>query len=269
VPALVSSLRTREDLGIPAEMLGHRRSPIEIATLRGLGAAPPRVQVFPSCGHIRAYRGSFCWDYGTGAARVWCKTTRSGRRYVERSPAFEGGAIHAAHDIFGERGSAIYAVEDGVIRRRNLRPHGDGGYMVTLDAHSGRTYIHSHLNEPGLIGEGEEVLAGTRIGLMGDTGNAHGKGVHLHLQALEFLWGIGEVPVDVYDELLESLVDVPEEIVALNGLAGKPAIWTEEGAEVPCHIPPERDGGGGSRLLIAAGLAVAAAGAYFTLRSRR
>ena len=84
-----------------------------------LGQSPTQwVKHFPTCGQVRFFRGSFAWSYGTGADQHWIKTLPTGERVAIREPPISGGAIHAAHDIHGERGSIIYAVEPGVIIHR-------------------------------------------------------------------------------------------------------------------------------------------------------
>jgi hypothetical protein len=217
------------------------------------------IRIFPACGAIRAYRGSWAWDYGTGAALTRVVTLRDGRRIIVPGP----GRIHAAHDIHGERGASIYAVEDAIIDHRNTdHEDPDGGWLIKYTAinpgPSGeiRTYFGSHLNEPAYYGSGEHVRAGDIIGVMGDSGNARGHGVHLHFQALEHAGRYGTVPVDVYEEMLEALefqegVTPSGELVAvetrLQGLAGLgdiglasfagAEVYREEGDFVSCHIP--------------------------------
>lgn len=221
------------------------------------------IRIFPACGHLSAFRGSFCWDYGTGAAATRCVTLRDGRRIAVGGP----GRLHAAHDIHGDRGASIYAVEDAEVLHHNIgREDPDGGWLIKLRALNPgpageiRTYYYAHLNEPAFYERGDRVRAGDIIGVMGDSGNARGHGVHLHFQALEVAGRYGTVPVDVYEEMLEALevqegVTPDRELVAvetrLHGLSsagldsfGGAQVYREEGDFVSCHVPEvgARDG---------------------------
>lgn len=222
-----------------------------------------RIEAFPACDQIKFYRGSFCHDYGTGAAATRCVRLPDGRRVVLPGP----GDVHAAHDIHGVRGTSIYAVEDGVITRRNLREDPDGGgFVIKLQPADGaRIYYYAHLDEPGFFDEGDEVVAGEEIGVMGDSGNARGTGVHLHLQALEWIDQIGRFgPVDVYDELAAVLTP-----------AEASAVRTLQGGVVGCRIAPAGRGvtedggeeGPGVGGWLAAGAILVGAG-YLFLRRR-
>jgi murein DD-endopeptidase MepM/ murein hydrolase activator NlpD len=161
----------------------------------------------------------------------------------------------------------LYAVENGVIVHRNTRESGDGGFTVKMFADparggSGRIYYYAHLRAAGFYGDGVEVIAGDHLGEMGDTGNARGRGPHLHFQALEMIGGVA-TPLDVYDELRAALVVEQGEEVALK-------VATESGGSINCTIPPGETGvpagGSGGGLLL--GLALAAGGAYFLTRKR-
>lgn len=122
------------------------------------------IRAFPTCGLTRYFSASF----------------------------FEGD--HRAYDIYGAEGAPVYAVESGVITRANQTETDVAGFLVRLRADSGRTYIYSHLAEPGLP-EGRRVRAGQRIGILGQTGNAPSP--HIHFQALD---GRG-FALEVFDEL--------------------------------------------------------------------
>lgn len=251
-----------------------RRQPWQLGRL---GIVPRQwVKHFPTCGEVQFYRGSFAWDYGTGTARQWIKTLRTGERVAIREPAVQGGSIHAAHDIHGERGSVIYAVEPGVIihRTEHIERAGAGGWTICLYADpalggSGRVWYYAHLDGMSFHPEGTEVEAGEHLGLMGSSGNADS--VHLHLQCLLpgnldlscRSWGFGRypMPVDVYDELRAALVAEQGEEVALK-------VATEGGGIINCSLAPGAGGGGGSGGILL-GLGALAGAAWWLTRKRR
>lgn len=127
------------------------------------------IRHFPTAGRLRYHRASF--------------------------------ATHRAHDLYVRAGAPVYAVEPGVVLRRNLVEEGPGGLLVLQRADSGRLYWYSHLREPGRYPAGTRVWAGQLLGRVGRTGNAPGP--LLHLQAV----GRDGRALDVYDEL--RAVQVP------------------------------------------------------------
>lgn len=93
---------------------------------------------------------------------------------------------HDAEDISRKPGTPILAAADGVVRLARMQAvHGN----ATLIAHGqGVVSLYSHQLKH-LVREGDEVVAGQEIGLLGSTGRSTGP--HLH-------WGVvvDEVPVD-------------------------------------------------------------------------
>lgn len=231
----------------------------------------PGIKLFPACGWISAMRGSFAWDYGTGSVTTRLRTLRDGRRIsvysaVCPNPVLDPNTgrprannpcpMHAAHDIHGEVGNALYAVEDGVIALRNTTERGSGGFVVKLlaDDPPHREYQYSHLDGPGEFPSGTHVVAGERVGFMGKSGNAVSP--HLHFAAREIINGQWTY-VDVFDELIEALeiqegISPDGQMVALHGLSEGEGVFAptklggvnvnrREGDWVSCHVP-ERDG---------------------------
>jgi murein DD-endopeptidase MepM/ murein hydrolase activator NlpD len=92
-----------------------------------------------------------------------------------------GGRSHQGADIFAERGTPLFAVEDGVLARvGNDRL---GGIKLWVVGESGTHYYYAHLQRYALgVAEGVEVDAGDVVGYVGDTGDAKGTPPHLHFQ---------------------------------------------------------------------------------------
>jgi hypothetical protein len=56
-----------------------------------------------------------------------------------------------------------------------------GGNAVLIEAPNGLQYYYAHLAGTPLVSKGQTVKAGQQLGIAGNTGNASGTGVHLHL----------------------------------------------------------------------------------------
>lgn len=89
---------------------------------------------------------------------------------------------HRGIDILAPRGTAVLAVRDGNARSA-IEPK--GGRVVYLDAGDGTVFFYGHLESwalPVLRPEGARMLAGDELGTVGDSGNAFGRGTHVHFQ---------------------------------------------------------------------------------------
>lgn len=97
---------------------------------------------------------------------------------------------YPATDIFAAEGCAFVAPVDGVVdevgtvdawTRAENRGEDRGGLFVSVVGVDGVRYYGSHLSAvaPG-IEPGTKVVAGTRLGSIGETGSAAGTGAHLH-----------------------------------------------------------------------------------------
>jgi hypothetical protein len=97
---------------------------------------------------------------------------------------------YPATDIFAACGADVVAVTDGILlelrRVDSWRADVDdpatrGGMSFTLVGNDEARYYGSHLaGVDDAIVEGARVVAGQRIGAVGESGNAVGKGCHLH-----------------------------------------------------------------------------------------
>ena len=91
--------------------------------------------------------------------------------------ADRGNRKHKGIDFGGERGTPIFAVEDGRIDRTKLQSN--GSLQIVLRGDSGSKYYYGHQDQ-NLVQAGDRVVAGQVIGLMGDTGSPGA--VHLHFE---------------------------------------------------------------------------------------
>lgn len=92
-----------------------------------------------------------------------------------------GDHFHAGNDISVAKGTAILAVENGVII--GVKPlNGNAGNTVYLRGDSGRVYAHFHMQSEDfpMVRVDQRVSRGTRIGSVGSTGRSTGP--HLHFE---------------------------------------------------------------------------------------
>jgi len=137
--------------------------------------------------------------------------------------ADRGSRTHTGIDLGGDRGSPIFAVEDGRIDRTKLQSN--GALQIVMRGKSGSMYYYGHMDKV-LIKGGQRVRAGDVIGLMGDTGS-RGQ-VHLHFE----YWKSGREsdPVDP-EPLVNRICDVK------NGKGGKSATADPQPAPAPAPAP--------------------------------
>jgi len=81
---------------------------------------------------------------------------------------------HFGVDIFGVRGTPIVAPVDGVVKLN----FGNGNTVIIQDE-DGYSHWLGHLDSIS-VDDGKVVEAGTKVGTLGDSGNAKGTAPHLH-----------------------------------------------------------------------------------------
>ncbi len=89
------------------------------------------------------------------------------------------GGDHYGNDIFAAKGTPLVAPVSGTVVTSGTNTV--GGLVVKIRDACGWDYYHAHMNaiEPG-IKVGMQISAGTKIGTVGNTGNASGTSPHLH-----------------------------------------------------------------------------------------
>jgi len=91
----------------------------------------------------------------------------------------EGGARkHEGVDIFNKRGTPILAVADGTVNRVQTTNLGGKVVWQRLGL-MGPSIYYAHLDSQ-LVVEGQKIIKGAVLGLMGNTGNANTTSPHLH-----------------------------------------------------------------------------------------
>lgn len=91
-----------------------------------------------------------------------------------------GGRFHEGQDIFAPAGTPIYSGTEGYIYR--IAPSILGGNTVTVVTNAGWRIYYAHLSHyADDIREGQFVTTDSRLGYVGNTGNAITTPPHLHL----------------------------------------------------------------------------------------
>lgn len=91
---------------------------------------------------------------------------------------FGGGRGHQGQDMFARCGTPLVAVADATVQFVGSQSAA-GNYVVIQDA-TGRSYAYMHMRDRALVRKGDTVVAGERIGFVGDSGRA--TGCHLHFE---------------------------------------------------------------------------------------
>jgi murein DD-endopeptidase MepM/ murein hydrolase activator NlpD len=123
-------------------------------------------------------------------------TSRFGRRW---------GLLHAGVDLGAAHGTPFYAAAAGrvVVARWN----GGYGNNVQIDHGGGIVSVYGHSSRL-LVKEGQQVRAGDRIALVGDTG--HSFGSHLHFEVR-----VDGTPVEPITFMREHGVDLQQHTEAI------------------------------------------------------
>jgi murein DD-endopeptidase MepM/ murein hydrolase activator NlpD len=115
-------------------------------------------------------------DYGTYPGWV-CPTGAAPAPFADTWGApRSGGRRHQGVDMIGQRGIPILAVVDGIAEARS---NALGGTTVWFTGVDGNKYYYAHLDGYGQLGS---VKAGTKIGILGQSGNAQFSIPHLHFE---------------------------------------------------------------------------------------
>jgi murein DD-endopeptidase MepM/ murein hydrolase activator NlpD len=103
--------------------------------------------------------------------------------------AFGGARHHEGEDIFAKCGTPLVAAESGKVLANTFQSRA-GNYLVIDVIGDTHDEAYMHLRDPALPKIGDDVVAGTQIGFVGQTG--HADGCHLHFELWDGHWqGVG------------------------------------------------------------------------------
>jgi murein DD-endopeptidase MepM/ murein hydrolase activator NlpD len=115
------------------------------------------------------------------------------------------GKLHAGVDLARPEGTPYHAARSGVVKL--ARWNGGYGNCVIIDHGNGIETVYGHASKL-LVKEGQQVDAGTVLGLVGNTGYSFG--AHLHFEI-----HINGQPTDPVTYLRRHNVDIPRGVEAL------------------------------------------------------
>jgi murein DD-endopeptidase MepM/ murein hydrolase activator NlpD len=97
---------------------------------------------------------------------------------------FGGGGMrtHEGQDMFAPEGTPVVSP----VATKVLETGSDGGrgnWAALYDAASDRTYVYMHMEEPAMVGAGDDLGAGEQVGELGCTGSCDGPHLHFEIRA--------------------------------------------------------------------------------------
>lgn len=142
------------------------------------------LAIYDSNGKITGFRDCVSTDAAGSAVIVGSKACPapggsagwgSVRRSNPHEPTYPG---HEGLDIFGDRGTSIFAVVGGSV----IEAGGSlgSGYRVWIDDGQGHYWFYQHMTSEVEVEKGQAIAAGALVGHMSDSG-AQTRPVHLHL----------------------------------------------------------------------------------------
>ena len=111
---------------------------------------------------------------------------------------FGGGRGHQGQDLFADCGTPVLAALAGKVVEAETG--GAEGNYVVVESEGGGQQAYLHLIEPAGVALGDAVVAGARIGAVGQTGNAQGCHLHFERWTAPGRFAGGEA-VDPFDDL--------------------------------------------------------------------
>lgn len=147
--------------------------------------------------------GGLATSVSQQAPDVWLLPMRN---YTYTSEfGYRWGRMHQGIDLGAPQGAPIHAVHAGTVV--HSRWAGGYGYMVVVDHGDGVQTLYAHASEL-LVYEGQEVSAGDRLALVGNTGYSFGP--HLHFEV--HVNGVPQEPVSWLKEHGVDILTATEEI---------------------------------------------------------
>lgn len=185
-------------LGAGAAMPDAKLSPDRLSALGSIDASTlqERAEAAERVSRADRERGGLATSVTQQAPDLWLLPMQD--YSVSSSFGWRWNRMHEGIDLAAPQGTPIYAAHAGTVTL--ARWHGGYGYAVIIDHGDGVQTLYGHNSEL-LVTEGQEVSAGERISLTGNTGYSFG--AHLHFEV-----HVNGVPQDPIPWLLEHGVDI-------------------------------------------------------------
>jgi murein DD-endopeptidase MepM/ murein hydrolase activator NlpD len=145
-------------------------------------AAPSAASSFSFLPDVFPVQGAHTFNLGSG-----------------RFGAQRAGHIHQGQDVMADCGTPLVAARGGTVIQNAVDVNA-GNYLVIHPAGGGDDMVYAHLRHPSPVKEGDTVLSGQSIGVVGETGDA--TACHLHFE--EWTppgWYKGGHPIDPLPDL--------------------------------------------------------------------
>ncbi len=121
------------------------------------------------------------------------------QNYTVSTPfSLDGTSLHPGVDLTAQGGTPYYATHAGTVKL--ARAYGAYGYAVILDLGNGTSVLYGHSAKL-YVSEGQQVLAGEVLGLVGDSGYAFGDGLYFEVR-------VNGGAVDPQSFLIQKGVDI-------------------------------------------------------------
>lgn len=92
-----------------------------------------------------------------------------------------GDEFHEGIDISGKEGSPVYVIDTGTVCHVQEDEQTIYGYHIRVQHSSGLESVYAHLSQIQVV-EGQDIICGQQVGLMGNTGKSSGPHLHLGLE---------------------------------------------------------------------------------------
>ncbi len=185
-------------LGAGAAMPDAKLAPDQLSALGSVDTTllQERAEAVERASRANGERGGLATSTTQQAPDLWLLPMHD---YTFSSPyGWRWNRMHNGIDLAAPQGTPIFAVHAGTVTL--ARWNGGYGYAVIIDHGDGVQTLYGHNSEL-LVSEGQEVSAGERIALAGNTGYSFG--AHLHFEI-----HVNGVPQDPVPWLQEQGVDV-------------------------------------------------------------
>lgn len=121
---------------------------------------------------------------GIGPGGTDSQVTRSGvfplRAAHSYGDGIGAGRGHQGQDLMARCGKPVVAAQTGRVKLVAYQGSGAGNYVVIRGARRTFDYVYMHMLERASVREGQRVVAGDQIGLVGSTGRS--TACHLHFE---------------------------------------------------------------------------------------
>ena len=194
-------------LGAGTALPDAKLDPDRLSTLGGFdsGVLDERAEAAERASRAERQRGGLATSITQAAPDVYLLPLRD---YSYSSAyGWRWGRMHNGIDLAVPQGTQIGAIHAGTVTM--ARYQGGYGYAIIIDHGDGVESLYGHASQL-LVQEGQEVAAGERIALAGNSGYSFGS--HLHLEIHE--WGVPQNPVPWLQERGVDILEQTEAIYA-------------------------------------------------------